>query len=30
VGLAGAGRHYGMPHQTRELTGSLAERGIFQ
>ena len=30
VGLAGAGCDRGVPHQARELAGSLAQRGIFQ
>src|ERR1017187_2172160 len=30
VGLAGARSDRGMPHQARELTGSLAQRRIFQ
>ena len=30
VGLAGARRDHGVPHQARELTGSLAQRRIFQ
>ena len=29
VGFAGAGRDCGMPHQARELTGSLAKCWIF-